>query len=702
MPQRLPSTADLGVFSRDLTHYTWSRMISPAKWNLKGRHRAMNQSNGLLLMPCNPRYNTGGYDNCCLLDRIIDHTTPSWYGRWSVMPSHVFHYGATEWLMGILHHHGKLLRATGIYGAIEAALFDYPCYTGILQALVERFNVRWNTFGTAEGETSLDLWSFHRISGLPISGHFYEEVVLNDLHSFRTNGRGQYILPYSLRFLMKVWRDLARAERIEKEKPATRTVSQNAWVRYFYNGPFCFFDSFAVEGRPLEHYRQLEAKKTSRGRYIFAPKNKGWNPRRLPDRTYLAAYLVYWLSSFVVPHGEEEGIRPGLIYPVCLLAEGHQLAIAPATLANIFHRNRPSGDALKGLVDARSSLVSDICKIDSKELMSPPLAQTTAIPVLRIGGNRDHEARSRAFSSRDMKVEKGKVVAYCSPNDDEVNDEYADLIASDEYTPLLGDSFLPYGMEYGSFSRAGGDLTSEVGFTESSSHCLFPEAGATGHDDSASAYAEYKAFVEQYPFTPVDAYIPRPDGEYPAAEAASSGGQPFCDQLLSWGVMDSYSLPATSSPFLSWDGLGSSFFMSQAYSAFQVGDSADDNGPFGQEFYAEESNSVQPSVPESKVEARHFLPSNPSPSDFNDGGSPPLGLEALSEHGVDWPSRDQPTPSPEDEDLWNFLVGRVRAVVDSEDPPSIDAVKRVLKEKTMLAFNSGIAENIWMSFVGDI
>ncbi|MQM10553.1 hypothetical protein Taro_043446 [Colocasia esculenta] len=252
---------------------------------------------------------------------------------------------------------------------------------------------------------------------------------------------------------------------------------------------------------------------------------------------------------------------------------------------------------------------------------------------------------------------------------DETNDGNVDLITSDEYTPLLGDSSLPYGMEYGSSSRAGGDLTSEVDFIEPSSHCPFPEAVATRCDDSASAYAEYKAFTEQYPFTPVDAYIPRPDEEYPATGLASSGGHPFCDQLLSWGVMDSYSLPATSSPFLSWDGLRGPFFTSQAYSAFQVGDTAD---------------------------------GNPPPSDFDDGGSPPLGLEALSEHGVDWPTRDQLSPGPEDEDLWNFLVGRVRAVVDSEDPPSIDAVKRVLKEKTMLAFNSGIAQNRWMAFVGDI
>ncbi|MQM00359.1 hypothetical protein Taro_033090 [Colocasia esculenta] len=364
--------------------------------------------------------------------------------------------------------------------------------------------------------------------------------------------------------------------------------------------------------------------------------------------------------------------------------------------------------------------VSDIYKIDSKELVSPPPAQTTATPVLRIGGNRDHEARSRASSPRDMKAEKGKAVAYCSPNDDEANDGNIDLIASDECTPLLGDSSLPYGMECGSPSRAGGDLTSEVDFIEPLSHRPFPEAVATGCDDSTSAHAEYKAIAEQYPFTLVDTYIPGPAEEYPAAEAASSGGQSFCDQLLSWGVMDSNSIAATSSPFLSWDGLGSPFLTSQAYSAFQVGDTADGDGLFGQtsynlepsipsidgrgldlsaidyppafqEFYAEESSSAQPSAPEAEAEGGNLPYSNPPPSDFDDGGSPPLGLEALPEHRVDWPTRAQPSPGPEDEDLWNFLVDRVRAVVDSEDPLPIDAVKRVLKEKTMLAFNSGIA-----------
>ncbi|MQL79059.1 hypothetical protein Taro_011479, partial [Colocasia esculenta] len=93
---------------------------------------------------------------------------------------------------------------------------------------------------------------------------------------------------------------------------------------------------------------------------------------------------------------------------------------------------------------------------------------------------------------------------------------------------------------------------------------------------------------------------------------------------------------------------------------------------------------------------------NPPPLDFDDSGSPLLGLEVLSEHGVDWSTRARPSPGPEDEDLWNFLVDRIGAVVDSEDPPPIDAVKLVLKEKTTLAFNSGISQKRWMAFVGDI
>ncbi|MQL93296.1 hypothetical protein Taro_025938 [Colocasia esculenta] len=215
----------------------------------------------------------------------------------------------------------------------------YPCHASLLQALAERFNRRFNTFATAKGETSIDLWAFHRISGLPICGGLYEEVCLDDLHRDSSKGTGSYHTPYSLRYLTKVWRDLARAGKDATSSACKSSVrvSLNAWVSFFYNGPFCFHNSFAGDTTSWGDYYQLSVEQEKNVRFLPASKNKGWNPRRLPDRTYLAAYLAYWLSTFVVPYGEDGYIRPEVLYPACALADGTRLALAPAALASIFH-----------------------------------------------------------------------------------------------------------------------------------------------------------------------------------------------------------------------------------------------------------------------------------------------------------------------------------------------------------------------------
>ncbi|MQL94155.1 hypothetical protein Taro_026807 [Colocasia esculenta] len=207
--------------------------------------------------------------------------------------------------MGILYHYHKMLERVGLLEAVVAALYSYPCNPGLLQALAERFNRRFNTFGIAEGETSLDLWALHKISGLPISGQFYEEVCLSDLDRDRTSGAGSYFLSHSFRYLARVWRDLARCGRSDCPSASKGTV-------------------------------RLKVHLDDDARYLYTPRGVNWNPRRLPDRTHLAAYLVYWLCTFALPFGEEGNIRPEAIYPACILAGGVQLSLAPAALANIF------------------------------------------------------------------------------------------------------------------------------------------------------------------------------------------------------------------------------------------------------------------------------------------------------------------------------------------------------------------------------
>ncbi|MQL89885.1 hypothetical protein Taro_022468, partial [Colocasia esculenta] len=134
--KRMPTADNLGPYNHDLDCYTRSRKLSPVIWNLQNRHTTAMEINGTYLMPGDSRYAAG------------------------------------KWLTGVLHHYGEILKKSGIYGAVEAALYDYPCYTGVLR-------------------------------GLPISGLLYEEIVLDDLHSHRSNGSGQYFYPYSLRFLTK-------------------------------------------------------------------------------------------------------------------------------------------------------------------------------------------------------------------------------------------------------------------------------------------------------------------------------------------------------------------------------------------------------------------------------------------------------------------------------------------------------------------
>lgn len=335
---QFPSRDQLGFFSEHTGSHVHRLTITPVVWDLHGHHKVGSTSfTGLFLKPSGSTYVNDGYDNHCMLNKIMSLSIPSWYGKWSVVSSHRFRLGATEWLFGVLHHYGAALENLGIRHAVTAALYNYPCHMGLLQGLSERFNRRWNTFGTAEGETALDLWSFHRISGLPISGFAYEEATLDDLHRNCSTGQGEYELPHSFRYLMKVWRDLARAgkDKAPSSSSSTVRVSLNAWIRYFYSGPYCFSESFAEDDKPWEEYYELLVDQKPNKRYLVAP--KGWNPHNIPDTTYLAAYLAYWLATFVVPYGEDDALRAELIYPACLLADGKKLALAPAALANIYH-----------------------------------------------------------------------------------------------------------------------------------------------------------------------------------------------------------------------------------------------------------------------------------------------------------------------------------------------------------------------------
>ncbi|MQM16269.1 hypothetical protein Taro_049225 [Colocasia esculenta] len=165
-----PDTALLGLFAPEPAHRVTELRLSHGLWEVQGLPKTGVTFTGHTLPPSGRDFVTDGYDRSCFIDRILGGGAASWYDRWSVVSSRRFRFGATKWLMGILYHYHLMLERAGILQAVVAALHSYPCNPGLLQALAERFNRRFNTFGVAEGETNLDLWALHRISGLPIFG----------------------------------------------------------------------------------------------------------------------------------------------------------------------------------------------------------------------------------------------------------------------------------------------------------------------------------------------------------------------------------------------------------------------------------------------------------------------------------------------------------------------------------------------------
>ncbi|MQL96552.1 hypothetical protein Taro_029230 [Colocasia esculenta] len=311
-----------------------------------GRAPVSDHRVGLFLSGADEPSDRSSYGGRCFLQDILQSQRPSWYGKFSVRRAHVPRPGATEWLQYVLQHDRHMLDLVGIRHSVTAALYRYPCYMGLIQAIAERYNSKWNTICTAEGETAIDLWAFHRISGLPITGEPYEEVILDEFYRNSTDGQGRYEIEFCYRYLMKTWCDLAEARQSTSvvggtDAPGTSRntpkVSLHTWVRYFYGGPFCYNNEFARAGSSRHDMYEIPRHELPDCPYIYESPTESENPWALDEITHLAAYLSYWLCTFAMPFGEESLLRPEVIYPACRLACGCRLALAPAALACIYH-----------------------------------------------------------------------------------------------------------------------------------------------------------------------------------------------------------------------------------------------------------------------------------------------------------------------------------------------------------------------------
>ena len=197
----------------------------------------------------------------------------------------------------------------------------------------------------------LDLWTFHQISGLPIVGFPYEEVVLRDVDRDASDCQGRYNFPYCFRYLMKVWRDLANhsspqatergahpQDKARGKAPMTSDfnerrdtddqdiyrhsgeVSLDSWVKYFYNRPFCYNGTFTNPSHPQESMTVISPPHSAECDHVGWGNTECPNPCDLDPVTHLTTYLSYWLATFALPYGHTRLLWLDVIYPACCLA----------------------------------------------------------------------------------------------------------------------------------------------------------------------------------------------------------------------------------------------------------------------------------------------------------------------------------------------------------------------------------------------
>ncbi|MQM16306.1 hypothetical protein Taro_049263 [Colocasia esculenta] len=309
----------------------------PARWdNSSGRVHKERSSFGLFLCPTQWGYRDEPFLLDCLAIRFKHQLAAGWFGDLRATDVHHFLTFVVEAADFVLHNYAPLLMTAGVYHSVFAARYRYHLSKGLCCGLAEVFIPEYNTFYTAEGETSLDLWSLHQLSGLPLDGEPYEEVCLPDIIKDRTDGRQEYCMGYSYRYLMKVYRQLslARSTGRSRDKRERSKVSLHMWLAYFFSHEQRYEDFVSAGG--------IAAKKNPGRQKVTIPDSllkgrlSGPNPVGADPRTHCAAYLAYWICSFAFPVGDDSLLRPDVIYPACQMAWGIKLSLCPAALCLIY------------------------------------------------------------------------------------------------------------------------------------------------------------------------------------------------------------------------------------------------------------------------------------------------------------------------------------------------------------------------------
>ena len=239
-----------------------------------------------------------------------------------------------EWLEKVSTHCRDILDSIDLTSAVLCSRYSYEKSPEIMKAFLEAWCSDTNVLEISMGPISISLWDLYSIAGLPINGCIYEEVVPSR-RELRDSGNGRRFFYSTCSYLFKAYTHLALSS-------SSRTVSIDAWIRYWFGGKSKYKASTRKLHRDTAGFHNHDP--WGEIKSIPAP---SWDTAELDlfhklgieeasqKVTYLAAFLCCWLCDFVFPE-KGDYIRPRTFKIATIMAHGNTVNLATPVLTRIY------------------------------------------------------------------------------------------------------------------------------------------------------------------------------------------------------------------------------------------------------------------------------------------------------------------------------------------------------------------------------
>ncbi|KAH0776103.1 hypothetical protein KY290_007514 [Solanum tuberosum] len=244
--------------------------------------------------------------------------------------------GYWEWVEDVLPRHKEILELIKVYDAVYTSLFTYDYDDNALHAFCELWRPSTNTLSTFIGEMSISLWDLQSIGGLPVQGHFYDEVVPSAKELTQTDTQKELLFPQSCRYLFSAFYKLAKDDLQE--------VSVHDWVKFWFRGPNRYAEPPQKVSKVRATKPRLNHNHSGHIDSNFLPRTDEENApfveldveESLRDETNLAAFFACWLCKFVLPNKKVNHVRASVFKVASLMAHGKKFSLAVPVLASIY------------------------------------------------------------------------------------------------------------------------------------------------------------------------------------------------------------------------------------------------------------------------------------------------------------------------------------------------------------------------------